>query len=182
MSDEIAGAARAGLAKNIAGKAKEMVGAVIGNDSLVAEGRLNQAEAMRRKEAAADEALARAEREAAVEELGEIAEETDAQKAAVLQRTQEQDARRDADAARVIADVRAQAQTDKEREQARADHDADADRRRVQVEEMREEIVADNAQAAAEREYARRTVEADATAEAAERARKAAERLDSQAP
>lgn len=182
MSDEIAGEARTGLMKNIAGKAKEMVGAVTGNDELVAEGRLNQAEAQRRKEAAADEALARVEADEAAQELDEIAAQTEAEKAAVLLRTQQQDARRDAEAGRVVAEVRAQAQADKEGEQARADYDAGADRRRAEVEEMREEIAADNAEAVAEREYAQRTAEAESTADAAARARKAAERLDFQAP
>lgn len=182
MTDEIAGEARTGLVKNLTGKAKELVGAVTGNDSLVAEGRLNQAEAERRKQAAADEALARAEADEAVDELDDLAARTDAEKAAVLLRTQQQDARRDAAAAAVVADVRAQTQTEKEREQARADHDADADRRRARVEELREEIVADNVEAGAERDHARRTAEAKATADAAERARKTAERLDSETP
>ena len=182
MSDDTAGEARTGLMKNLTGKAKEMVGAVTGNDSLVTEGRLNQAEAQRLKEAAAEEALARADADEAVEEIDEIVEQTEAQKAAVLLRTQQQDARRDAEAARVVADARAQAQADKQREQARADHDAAADQRRAHVEEMREEIAADNAESAAARDHARRLAEADATADAAERARKAAERLDFQAP
>jgi len=182
MSDDIAGEARTGLLKNIAGKAKEMVGAVTGNDSLVAEGRLNQAEAERRKEAAADEALARAEAEEAVGELDEIAEQTEEQKAAILLRTRQQVAQRDAAAAAAVAGIRAQTEAEKEREQARIDHDADSDRRRARIEEMREEIVADNVEATAEREHAQRNAEAEATADAAARARQAAERLDSQAP
>lgn len=182
MSDDTAGEARSGLMKSLTGKAKEMVGAVTGNDSLVAEGRLNQAEAQRRKEAAADVALARAEADEAAEEIDEIVEQTEAQKAAVLLRTHQQDARHEAEAARTVADARRQTQADKQREQARADHDAAADRRRAEVEEMREEIAADNAEAAAAREHARDLAEADATADAAERARRAAERLDSQTP
>lgn len=182
MSDEIAGEARTGLLKNITGKAKELVGAVTGNDSLVAEGRLNQAEAERRKEAATDEALARAEADEAVGELDEIAEQTETQKAAILLRTKQQDAQRDAAAAAAVTDLRAQAASEKEREHARIDHDADSDRRRARVEELREEIVADHAESAAEREHAERTADAEATADAADRARKAAERLDLQAP
>lgn len=182
MSDDIAGEARTGLLKNITGKAKEMVGAVIGNDSLVAEGRLNQAEAERRKEAAADEALARAQAEEAVGDLDDIAEQTEEQKAAILLRTRQQDAQRDAAAAATVAGLRAQTEAEKEREQARIDHDADSDQRRARIEEMREEIVADNAEAAAEREHTQRLAESEATAAAAVRAREAAERLDFQAP
>jgi uncharacterized protein YjbJ (UPF0337 family) len=53
--------ARAGLVGAIKGKVKEAFGAVTGNDSLTAEGQLDQVEAQKRKEANAAEALADAE-------------------------------------------------------------------------------------------------------------------------
>ena len=62
---EKADEARKGLVDSIKGKAKEIAGAVTGNDSLTAEGQLEQAEARARKEANAIEAVADAEAESA---------------------------------------------------------------------------------------------------------------------
>src|SRR5918998_702680 len=53
--------AREGLMDSVKGKAKEVVGAITGNDSLTAEGQLEQTEAQERKEANAVEAVAHAE-------------------------------------------------------------------------------------------------------------------------
>ena len=53
--------ARKGLVDSIMGKAKEVVGAVTGNDSLTAEGQLKQTQARERKEANTVEAVADAE-------------------------------------------------------------------------------------------------------------------------
>ena len=55
--------ARKGLIDSVTGKAKEVVGAIIKNDSLTAEGQLEQAQARERKEASSAEALADAEAE-----------------------------------------------------------------------------------------------------------------------
>src|SRR3954463_5803818 len=69
MSNDKAGEAREGLLDSVAGKAKEVAGAVTGKDDLVEEGQLQQAEAERRRTAVADESLADAERHEAVEEI-----------------------------------------------------------------------------------------------------------------
>lgn len=53
--------ARKGLLDSVKGKAKELVGAVTGNDSLTAEGQLEQTQARHRKEANSVEAVADAE-------------------------------------------------------------------------------------------------------------------------
>jgi uncharacterized protein YjbJ (UPF0337 family) len=53
--------ARKGLFDSVKGKAKEMAGAVTGNDSLTAEGQLEQTQAAERKEANSVEAVADAE-------------------------------------------------------------------------------------------------------------------------
>ena len=53
--------ARKGLVDSIKGKAKEIVGALTGNDSLTAEGQLEQTQAQQRKEANSVEAVADAE-------------------------------------------------------------------------------------------------------------------------
>ena len=53
--------ARKGLIDSVTGKAKEIAGAVTGNDSLTAEGQLEQTQAQQRKEANSVEAVADAE-------------------------------------------------------------------------------------------------------------------------
>ncbi|MCW2529663.1 MAG: hypothetical protein JWM76_4523 [Pseudonocardiales bacterium] len=53
--------ARKGLIASVKGKAKEFAGAVIGNDSLTAEGQLEQTQAAERKKANSVEAVADAE-------------------------------------------------------------------------------------------------------------------------
>ena len=53
--------ARKGLIDSVKGKAKEIVGAVTGNDSLTAERQLEQTQAQQRKEANSVEAVADAE-------------------------------------------------------------------------------------------------------------------------
>ena len=71
--------AREGLLDNIAGKAKEVAGAVTGKDDLVEEGQLQQAEARTRKEALADDAVADAKREEAAQEIRETSQEAAAE-------------------------------------------------------------------------------------------------------
>jgi uncharacterized protein YjbJ (UPF0337 family) len=61
--------ARKGLIASVKGKAKEIVGAIFKNDSLIAEGQLEQAQAKERKEARSAEALADAEARQAQAEM-----------------------------------------------------------------------------------------------------------------
>ena len=68
MRNDKASEAREGLLDNLAGKAKEVAGAVTGKDDLVHEGQLQQEEARTRKEAVADEAIADAKRKEAVDQ------------------------------------------------------------------------------------------------------------------
>lgn len=72
-NEDTAAEARKGLLDSVAGKAKEVAGAVTGNGDLAEEGQLQQAEARRRKTAATDEAVADARRDDAARELGETA-------------------------------------------------------------------------------------------------------------
>jgi len=65
--------ARQNLMGKLSGKAKEVAGAVTGNDSLTAEGRLQQAEVTARQEAATAEAVAAAQRTEAAKEIAEKA-------------------------------------------------------------------------------------------------------------
>jgi uncharacterized protein YjbJ (UPF0337 family) len=89
--------ARKGLIDSVKGKAKELVGAVTGNDSLTAEGQLEQTQAQERKAANSIEAVADAEAEQA------RAEVTEAKLEAVQQRNAV-----NAEAAAVEGSVRAQ--------------------------------------------------------------------------
>ena len=61
MEHNKAGQARDGLIDSIKGKVKEVIGAVTGNESLTAEGQLEQTEARQRQDANAAEAIADAE-------------------------------------------------------------------------------------------------------------------------
>lgn len=63
--------ARRGLIDSVKGKAKEVVGAVTGNESLTAEGQLEQTQAHERKEANAAEAVAEAQMKEAQEDAAE---------------------------------------------------------------------------------------------------------------
>ena len=63
--------ARRGLIDSVKGKAKEVVGAVTGNDSLTAEGQLEQTQAHERKEANATEAVAEAQAKQARDDAAE---------------------------------------------------------------------------------------------------------------
>ncbi|MCW2693655.1 MAG: ral stress protein CsbD, partial [Mycobacterium sp.] len=71
MSDGTADEARKSLGARIAGKAKELAGAVTGNNALAAEGQLQQAEAAARREASAQQAVAQAEAAEAAQQLAE---------------------------------------------------------------------------------------------------------------
>lgn len=105
-SDGSAQEARHGLLGKLSGKAKEVAGAVTGNDSLTAEGRLQQAEVDKRQDAATAEAVADAQRTEAARKISEKAQVAARQKQVAA-------AQADADKAR--------AEQDKASEQARAD-------------------------------------------------------------
>lgn len=82
--------ARKGIVDSIAGKAKEVAGAVVGNDSLAAEGQLQQREAHARREAVGEQAVADAEAKEAAHEWSKARQEAAAEDRDVQQRTAEQ--------------------------------------------------------------------------------------------
>ena len=133
-----AGQARKGLIDSVKGKAKELIGAVTGNDSLTAEGQLEQAQAQQRKEANRVEAVAEAEAAKTRAEARKARAEGAAERAAVQaeaaaketaiqaeqaaqKRAVEQAAHQD------LAKARADAERDAQRnvEQAKAEERAD---------------------------------------------------------
>ena len=90
MTNDRAAQARQGLLDAVKGRAKEVAGAVSGNDELVEEGQLQQAAAGDRKAALADEAVADAGAQEAIRELRQAGRE-----AAEVQGATRADAQRD---------------------------------------------------------------------------------------
>ena len=132
--------ARTGLIDSVKGKAKEIAGAVTGNDSLTAEGQLEQTQAQQRKEANSVEAVADAEAAEAhadaikaklegAEERAAVSAETAAiensvrTQQAAHNRAAEQDGQRDA--ARGKAQAERDAQRAVERAKAEERHQVD---------------------------------------------------------
>ena len=122
---EKAGQARKGLIDSIKGRAKEIVGAVTGNNSLTTEGQLDQVQAQQRKEANAVEAVADAEAAQARTEAAHArvegaqernalnadraaAESSAREQGAAQKRQAEQDAQQDAARAKTRAELDAQ--------------------------------------------------------------------------
>jgi len=66
---------RKGLFDSLAGKAKEMFGALSGNDSVTTEGQLQQRQAQDRKEANSTQSLADAQAEEAAQDLAQARNE-----------------------------------------------------------------------------------------------------------
>ncbi|MGZ8802455.1 MAG: CsbD family protein [Mycobacterium sp.] len=176
-----AGQAREGLMSSVKGKAKEIAGAVIGNDSLTAEGQLEQAQARERKEANIAEVVADAEVDEARTELSEaeaelarerIEVDTEAAQAKGAIQAQKQDEKRMAEQAgrNVVAReaVAAQAEAQHEAHQAKT-------RERAEVEATQEEFV----EAAAEYKTAVKVT--DNAKQEAERLRRRADEISKEA-
>ncbi|MCW2753189.1 MAG: hypothetical protein JWQ32_600 [Marmoricola sp.] len=147
MSNDKAAEAREGFLDSVAGKAKEFVGAVSGKDDLVEEGQLQQAEAARRKDALADEAVAEAKREHATDKVRESTHEASVQTGAA-----------NAQAARAESEI------EQQREQERAAAERDAARLEAAGQESAEER-ADNLAATRLREAEALAADASRTEE-----------------
>ena len=138
MAPDQAGEARKVLIDSVKGKAKEVVGSLTGNDSLTAEGQLEQTQARDRKDANAAEAVADAEAaqarvradDAAIQgEQQRIVVEADsasAQQTAARQQAAEKQAA-DQAANAEIARANEQAETLRKRDQLAADITAKAE-------------------------------------------------------
>ncbi|ORV64308.1 general stress protein CsbD [Mycobacterium europaeum] len=142
-----AGEARRGLIDSVKGKAKEVFGAVTGNESLTAEGQLEQTQAHERKEANAMEAVAEAQAKQARNDAAEArvegarqriaanaqavsTEESIEAREAAQKRAAEQTARQRETAAKTQAELDAQ----REVQRAKADE-------RAEIRDASEEIV-----------------------------------------
>lgn len=182
MSDhDKAEEARRGLLDSVKGKAKEIAGAVIGNDSLTAEGQLDQAQARERKEANIAESVADAEtdeaRMAVAQAQAESARarievDTEAADAKGAIQAQQQDQKRMAEQAgrQEVARDAVAAQTEAQLEAQRAKA-----REGAEVDAAREDLV----EATAEHETAVKLT--DNAKEEAERLRRRADEITKEA-
>jgi uncharacterized protein YjbJ (UPF0337 family) len=129
--DSTSDQARKGLLDSVKGKAKEIAGAVTGNDSLTAEGQLEQTQAQERKEANSVEAVAKAEADQARQQQAEAQKESF-------------EARREVDAetTAVKTEARAQSAAQKQAAEAAAQRDAAAQRTQAEAEAARKAAVA----------------------------------------
>jgi uncharacterized protein YjbJ (UPF0337 family) len=131
--------ARKGLIDSVKGRAKEIAGAVTGNDSLTAEGQLEQTQATERKEANSVEAVADAEAAQAHAEATEARVEGAQQRIAVNAQTAAvQSSVRNQQAAQKHAAEQV-GQQDVAREKTRAELDAQAKVQQAKAQE-RDEI------------------------------------------
>jgi uncharacterized protein YjbJ (UPF0337 family) len=135
---EKAGEARKAMVDSVKGKAKEIAGAVTGNDSLTAEGQLEQTEAKERRDAAKAEAEADAEAAQALSQVDDAKREgsegrleagADAAAAIARVRGEEVAAKAEADQAgsREAVQEQAKAEMDAQREIVRAKVDERAE-------------------------------------------------------
>jgi uncharacterized protein YjbJ (UPF0337 family) len=137
--------ARKGLIDSVKGKAKELVGAVTGNDSLTAEGQLEQTQAQERKEANSVEAVAdagaeqaRAEASAArlkgAQERIAVSQETAAVEGSVRAQQDAQKRAAEHAGAQEASQKQAQAELDAQRETERAKAEERVDARAATTE------------------------------------------------
>lgn len=163
-NDDASAEAREGLLDGIAGKAKEVAGAVTGRDDLVEEGQLQQAEAAHRKEAVAAEAVADARRDEAATQLRETTREAAAHQEAAndqadaAQRAVDRERQEQHDAAE--REAAQQATVERRAAEQRADHVAET--AVAEAEALAVDAATTERQAAEDR--ARLEREADATA------------------
>jgi uncharacterized protein YjbJ (UPF0337 family) len=182
MTDSTAGrtasTARQGLAATLAGKVKEVAGAVTGNDSLANEGQLQQAEARARKQASLDDAVAKAEADQAARALSAEHRAAEQQRQAAQASAQARVAQVLDDTEREVLAAEVSAERQAAVEQARVDADARVELQATQYEEQRELSEADRIEEQGRRQAAEDRAKAQAAADAAARARADAERLE----
>ncbi|MFW0874834.1 hypothetical protein [Rhodococcoides corynebacterioides] len=134
MSDDdgAASSARRDLVDKVAGRVKEVAGAIVDNDDLADRGRLQQAEAEKRREAEADETAASLEIEEAEQDIAsteaeadvarqDVEDRTDANEAATQNDRLRQHQEAEADAMRCAKEARIAAETQSERRMEEAD-------------------------------------------------------------
>ena len=173
--------ARKGLLDSMKGKAKEVAGAVLRNDSLTAEGQLEQTQAQERKEANSVEAVADAEAAQARAEAAEASLDGAADRVAVSAKTA---AVEDSVEAQQVAQKRAAeqaAQRDAIAERARAELDAQREEQRAKAQERVDTRAAAGVVVDAVDEHQAEMDDAESALTEAARMRQRADRLINQA-
>ena len=176
-----AGQARKGLIDSVKGKAKEVVGAVTRNDSLTAEGQLEQVQARERMDANSVEAVADAEAEQARTEATQARVEGAQERAAVNDKTRaaENDVRNDQAAQKRAAAQ--DAEGDAERAKMRAELDAQLEVQKAKDAEREEINAATEVAVDAAAEHRTSVQVADSAKAEADRIRRQADNMTKQA-
>jgi uncharacterized protein YjbJ (UPF0337 family) len=175
------GQARKGLIDSVKGKAKEVVGAITRNDSLTAEGQLEQTQARDRMDANSVEAVADAEAEQARVEAAEALKDGAQERAAVSDKTRaaEYNVRNDQAAQKRSAEQAAQRAS--EQEKTRAELDAQLKVQQAKDAERQDIDAATDEAVDAAAEHQRSVRVAESAKEEADRIRRQAETLTNQA-
>ena len=173
--------ARKGLIDSIKGKAKEVAGAVLGNDSLTAEGQLEQTQAQERKEANSVEAVADAEAAQARGDIADATQEGAAERVAVTARTAAVENSVEAQQAAQKRAAEQAGQADAIQEKARAELDAQREVERAKAQERVDVRAAAGDVVDAVDEHQAAIDDAESALTEADRMRQRADRLTNQA-
>jgi uncharacterized protein YjbJ (UPF0337 family) len=173
--------ARKGLIDSVKGKAKEVAGAVIGNDSLTAEGQLEQTQAQERKEANSVEAVADAETAQAHTDATEAKLEGAEERIAVSAKTAAVENSVQAQQAAKKRAAEQAAQRDATQEKAQAELDAQREAERAKAQERIDVRAAAGDVVDAVDEHQASVQEAASTRSEADRMRQRADILTNQA-
>jgi uncharacterized protein YjbJ (UPF0337 family) len=169
--------ARKGLIDSVKGRAKEVAGAVLGNDSLTAEGQLEQTQARERKEANTIQAVADAEAEQARVQATEARLEGAQERIAVDARTASVESSIVTQQAAQKTAAEQAAQHESQRAATQAEIDAQREVERAEAQERVDVRAAASEATEAVDEHRAAVDDAAATRAAADEARERAEKL-----
>ncbi|WP_129975104.1 CsbD family protein [Rhodococcus sp. Q1] len=170
--------ARLGLKQTVVGKAKEVAGALTGNDSLTTEGRLEQEQARQTRKADTLSHMAEAESDEAVEQLDAVRRAGQQEREAVQHRTEvaQSQAEREAQIRKQAAEL--EHQENVVREQSDAAREATAAEAQARREENAQAMDAAAEVSAAQNDHRAASHDAERALLQAEQERRKAEALD----
>ena len=152
--------ARQGLVENVVGKAKEVVGIVMGDDRLTTEGQVQQAKGEELREAATNEAIAQQQRQRAEQEFAQKERTIRQRKAEIARDEAAKEARIEQEKAAKKAQVNREAAARKAAAERTAEvQEAQVDRQQAQVAAKRASKVQKAAQKRKAADAARTTAE-----------------------
>ena len=171
---------RDGLLSSIKGKAKEVAGAALGNDSLARKGQLQQAEGSERRIANTERAIADADADAAGERLTQENDKARAARSAVAADEQHGVTEAEQIKHRQIEAAEAQARATKDEAAAAVEEHTASVVQDAAAEALSEHRQADARHADAARKHDRLLREADTAESAAARSRRTADQLEAE--